>query len=247
MMVGVNEPWYGWLAEGFNQYMNNLSGAAFRDTTPRLNGTGRSYGRIAGLEAEPPMMWDANYDGPMYSFVTYGKAPLMLSMLGAVVGDSAVQRAMSGYAKAWRFKHPSPWDYMFYMDNALHQDLGWFWYYWLFSTATVDNSITGVKTSGAQVTVSVRQDGDMPSPVVLDVTFAGKPPSVAGLKNATVSGNTVRVTYPVDVWFDGRRTFDAVMRFSGQKITTVVVDPDQRFPDSNEADNTWPRQANSGS
>jgi hypothetical protein len=247
MMVGVNETWYGWMDEGFNQYMNNLSGAAFRDTTPRLNGTGRSYGRIAGLEAEPPMMWDANYDGPMYSFVTYGKAPLMLSMLGAVVGDSAVQRAMSGYAKAWRFKHPSPWDYMFYMDNALHQDLGWFWYYWLFSTATVDNSITGVKTSGAQVTVSVRQDGDMPSPVVLDVTFAGKPPSVAGLKNATVSGNTVRVTYPVDVWFDGRRTFDAVMRFSGQKITTVVVDPDQRFPDSNEADNTWPRQANSGS
>jgi hypothetical protein len=247
MMVGVNETGYGWMDEGFNQYMNNLSGAAFRDTTPRLNGTGRSYGRIAGLEAEPPMMWDANYDGPMYSFVTYGKAPLMLSMLGAVVGDSAVQRAMSGYAKAWRFKHPSPWDYMFYMDNALHQDLGWFWYYWLFSTATVDNSITGVKTSGAQVTVSVRQDGDMPSPVVLDVTFAGKPPSVAGLKNATVSGNTVRVTYPVDVWFDGRRTFDAVMRFSGQKITTVVVDPDQRFPDSNEADNTWPRQANSGS
>ncbi|HEX6992486.1 MAG TPA: M1 family aminopeptidase, partial [Gemmatimonadales bacterium] len=243
MMVGVNETWYGWMDEGFNQYMNQLSGAAFRDTTPRLNGAGRAYGRIAGAESEPPMMWDANYDGPMYSFVTYGKAPLMLSMLGAVVGDSAVQRAMSGYAKAWRFRHPSPWDYMFYMDTALNRDLGWFWYYWLFTTASVDNSITGVKTSGAQVTVTVRQDGDMPSPVVLDITFEGSPPSVKGMKNATVSGNTVRVTYPVDTWFDGRRTFDAVLRFGGRKITKVVVDPDARFPDSNEADNVWPRQA----
>jgi hypothetical protein len=243
MMVGVNETWYGWMDEGFNQYMNQLSGAAFRDTTPRLNGAGRAYGRIAGAESEPPMMWDANYDGPMYSFVTYGKAPLMLSMLGAVVGDSAVQRAMSGYAKAWRFRHPSPWDYMFYMDTALNRDLGWFWYYWLFTTASVDNSITGVKTSGAQVTVTVHQDGDMPSPVVLDITFEGSPPSVKGMKNATVSGNTVRVTYPVDTWFDGRRTFDAVLRFGGRKITLGVVDPDARFPDSNEADNVWPRQA----
>ncbi len=51
-------------------------------------------------------MWDANYGGPMYSFQAYGKAPLMLSMLGGIVGDSAVWHAMSDYAKAWRFKHP---------------------------------------------------------------------------------------------------------------------------------------------
>lgn len=247
MMVGVNETWYGWMDEGFNQYMNNLSGAAFRDTTPRLNGAGRSYGRIAGVETEPPMMWDANYDGPMYSFVTYGKAPLMLSMLGEIVGDTAVQRAMSGYAKAWRFRHPSPWDYMFYMNKALNRDLGWFWYYWLFTTAGVNNSITGVKTSGSQVTITVHQDGDMPSPVVLEITFAGTPPSVNGLKNATVSGNTLRVTYPVDVWFGGRQSFDAVLRTSGQQITRVVVDPDARFPDADEADNVWPRSASGGS
>jgi hypothetical protein len=246
MMVGVNETWYGWMDEGFNQYMNMLSGAAFRDTTPRLNGTGRAYQGMPSNEREPPMMWDANYDGPMYGFVTYGKAPLMLSMLGAIVGDSAVQRAMSGYAHAWRFKHPSPWDYMFYMDKALNRDLGWFWNAWLFETAIVDNSITDVTTKGAQVTVKVHQDGDMPSPVVLDITFSGRPPSVGGMKNAKVSGNTIRVTWPVDVWFDGRRTFDAVMRFSGQKIVKVVVDPDARFPDSDQADNVWPRSGSGG-
>jgi hypothetical protein len=51
----------------------------------------------------------------------------MLSALGGVVGDSAVQRAHRAWADAWRFKHPSPWDYVFFMDRALGRDLGWFW------------------------------------------------------------------------------------------------------------------------
>ena len=88
------------------------------------------------------MMWNANYAGPsMYSFTTYAKTPLMLSMLGGIVGDDNVQRAMSDYAKAWAFKHPSPWDYIFFMNNALKQDLNWFWYYWLWTTESVDGSI----------------------------------------------------------------------------------------------------------
>ena len=93
-------------------------------------------------------MWDANYGGPMYGFQAYLKAPMMLSMLGGVVGDSAVWDAMSAYAAAWRFKHPSPWDYAFFMDQALHRDLGWFWYSWLFTTDAVDGSIERVRDVG---------------------------------------------------------------------------------------------------
>ncbi|MFI5235224.1 MAG: M1 family metallopeptidase, partial [Gemmatimonadales bacterium] len=141
MMVGINETWYGWMDEGFNQYMNRLSSFDFRNLPANNDSLGQRYGRISGAELEAPMMWDANYGGPLYSFTTYGKAPLMLSALGGIVGDSAVWRAMSAYAKTWRFKHPSPWDFMFAMDHELHRDLGWFWYYWLFTTESVDGSI----------------------------------------------------------------------------------------------------------
>ena len=65
----------------------------------------------------------------------------MLSMLGGIVGDAAVQKAMSEYTKAWAFKHPSPWDFVNFMNNALKQDLNWFWYYWLWTTESVDGSI----------------------------------------------------------------------------------------------------------
>ena len=33
------------------------------------------------------MMWPKNYGGPGVQFDTYSKTPLMLSMLGGIVGD----------------------------------------------------------------------------------------------------------------------------------------------------------------
>ena len=125
MTVSNNETWYGWMDEGFNQYMNILSGADSRRSAPNLNGLGQSYGRTSGNEAEPPMMWNANYAGPgFYGFTTYNKMPLLLSMLGGIVGDTAVQRAQSAWGTTWSWKHPSPWDWMFFMNDALKARAG---------------------------------------------------------------------------------------------------------------------------
>ncbi len=242
MMVGVNETWYGWMDEGFNQYMNIFSDADRSGRPGTADGKGQSYGYMSGSEAEGTLMWDANYGGPNYSFQAYSKAPMMLSMLGGIVGDSAVQRAMSEYAKAWRFKHPSPWDYAFFLDNALHKDLGWFWYYWLFTTESVEGSIQDVATAGAVTTVTVRQDGQMPSPVVLKVDFAATGPAIRQMANSVELGRaSALVTFPVDVWFNGSRTFKAALNFGGRKIEKITLDPSGRFPDKDAKDNVWPR------
>ncbi len=243
MTVGTNETWYGWMDEGFNQYMNILSAADAAGRAPVLDGLGQSYGRTAGNEAEPPMMWNANYAGPQfYGFTTYQKTPLMLSMLGGVVGDSAVQRAHREWAEAWRFKHPSPWDWMFFMNKALGRDLGWFWNGWLFSTSSVDGRIARVTTAGARTSVVVRQDGDMPSPVLLEVKFAATGPAIRPMRNAVMTDSvTALVTYPVDVWFRGARSFTADLAFGGRAIERITFDPQCRFPDRNPADNAWVR------
>jgi hypothetical protein len=241
MMVGVNETQYGWMDEGFNQYMNILSGAAYQNKPPKLDSVGMQWGRSAGSEGMPPMMWDGNYAGPAYGFVTYGKAPMMLSALGGVVGDTAVTRAMSAYAVAWRFKHPSPWDYMFFMNHALNRDLGWFWYYWLFTTESVDESIANVATQGGRTRVTVRQSGEMPAPVVLQVDFDSAGPAIRPAANAVISGNSAVVTYPVDVWFRGSRTYVAELNFGTRRIQKITLDPQNRFPDRDAKDNVWPR------
>jgi hypothetical protein len=168
----------------------------------------------------------------------------MLSMLGGIVGDSAVQQAMSDYTRAWSFKHPSPWDYINFMNKALGQDLNWFWYYWLWTTESVDGSIADVTTTGGRTTVSVRQDGQMPSPVVLKVQFESSGPAIKPMANAKmVDDTTAIVTWPVDVWFIGNRTFQATLDFGGRPITSITLDPGCRFPDHDPGDNVWPKPA----
>lgn len=226
MMLGTNETWYGWMDEGFNTYMNVLSAADVRGEPADLTGRGQSYGQISGNEEEAPSMYVTNYGGSMYGFQTYVKAPMMLAMLGGIVGDDAVQAAMSAYTHTWAFKHPSPWDFMFFMSNELEMDLGWFWYYWLFTTERVDGSIANVSMTGGRTTVTVHQAGQMPSPVVLDVEFA--------------DGSTERLSWPVDVWFGGAKTFEATINVAaGRDITKITLDPDGRFPDRDPSDNVW--------
>lgn len=241
MMVGTNETMYGWMDEGFNTYMNILSAADNRGRKASLDGRGASYGQRSGNEDEPSMMWTANYAGNQYGFQTYAKAPLMLSMLGGMVGDEAVQKAMSKYTHAWAFKHPSPWDYVFFMSNELGIDLGWFWYYWLWTTESCDGSIQAVKDGENATTVTVHQAGQMPSPVVLHIEFEEPDAQREAMTNAVPQDDgSVIVTWPVDVWFDGSRTFEAKLAYATSDIKKITLDPGGRFPDANKGDNVWP-------
>lgn len=245
MVVANNETWYGWMDEGFNQYMNLLSDADAQGKAPVLDGLGQSYGRTANNEAEAPMMWNANYAGPQfYGFTTYSKTPLMLSALGGIVGDSAVLRAHREFGVAWMFKHPSPWDWMFSMERSLGRDLGWFWNAWLFGTESVEQRLVSVVPQGIRTRVTVAQDGQMPAPIVLEVKFASTGPAIRPMRNMVMlDATTARVTVPVDVWFDGRRQHAVDLVVGGRKIEQVTLDPQGRFPDRDPADNVWPRAA----
>ncbi|MHB0947811.1 MAG: M1 family metallopeptidase [Gemmatimonadaceae bacterium] len=243
MVVSNNETWYGWMDEGFDQYMNVLSDADAAAKVPSFDRMGQDDGRlVSGEEAEPPMMWNANYAGPrFYGFTTYSKTPMVLSMLGGIVGDSAVQRAIREYARDWMFRHPSPWDFMFSMNRLLGRDLGWFWYYWLFTTERVDGSIAGVEREGDRTVVSVRQDGQMPAPVVLRVQFAPLGGAIRPMPNMRMENETTGiVSWPVEVWFGGSRTFRAVID-AGRGVEKVTLDPFGRFPDNDPSNNRWPR------
>ena len=243
MVVSNNETWYGWMDEGFNQYMNVLSAADRANRPASFDGSGQDYGKVSGDESEAPMMWNANYDGPTrYGFTTYSKTPMMLSALGGIVGDSAVQRAHREWAQAWMFKHPAPWDYMFFMNRALGKNLDWFWFSWLFTTESVDGRIESVTNDGINTRVVVQQNGQMPAPIILRLKFASTGPPIRAMSNSvSVDETTVDVTYPVDVWFGGNRSYTANLVLGGRKIESVTLDPDRRFPDRDASDNVWPR------
>jgi hypothetical protein len=122
----------------------------------------------------------------------------------------------------------------------LGRDLGWFWNSWLFTTESVDGRLASVKTQGIRTTVTVAHDGNMPAPILLEVRFVPNGPAIRPMKNAVMTDSiTALVTWPVDVWFGGRRSVAVDLVFGGRKIERITLDPARRFPDRTPTDNQW--------
>jgi hypothetical protein len=104
----------------------------------------------------------------------------------------------------------------------------------------VNGSIVRVQMKGETTRVSVRQDGQMPAPVVLRVEFAEDGPDLLPMDNAQLQDDgSAIVSWPVDVWFSGQRIFHAQLSFGSRKIVKITLDPFGRFPDNNTRDNDW--------
>ena len=51
----------------------------------------------------------------------------------------------------------------------------------------------------------------------------------------------LRVTRPVDVWFDGDRVYELRLPAKLADLERLELDPRGRFPDGFRGDNVWPR------
>ena len=76
---------------------------------------------------------------------------------------------------------------------------------------------------------------------MVDVTFR-QPRGVGGIVGAEALGpQTLRVTRPVDVWFDGGRVYELRLPATLADLERLELDPRGRFPDGLRGDNVWPR------
>lgn len=226
MMVGSNETRYGFMDEGLNEYIDAIAGA--RMTRGRADPQFRASGylRVAGSETESPMMWLNEYMGPGSGTATYSKAPLALYALGAIVGDSAVQRALAAYAAAWKYKHPTPYDFFFSMNKSLGKNLDWFWYEWFFTTFTLDQGIQSVRVDGGAAEITIRDKGDLVMPAIVRIDFT--------------DGTTGTRSIAAERWFPGSRTLTERIPLGGRTIRSVTIDPENRLPDLDRSNNVWP-------
>jgi hypothetical protein len=152
----------------------------------------------------------------------------MILLRDQLVGAERFDAAFREYIRRWAWKHPTPADFFRTMDDALGEDLSWFWHSWFYTTETLDQAVESVVTitdSAGRVTsrIFLRNVGAMVMPVTLDVTLD--------------DGTVQRLRLPVEVWYGGDHYVAAVP--GPRRVTTVVVDPDSVFPDVNRGNNRW--------
>jgi hypothetical protein len=226
MIVGSNERRFMWMDEGMNTFINGYASNAFNHGE-YADTSNAAVGLTKGLmkEKEPLMTApEVSNNGGMYYF----KTKLALNILrNEVLGPDRFDYAFKMYIKRWAYKHPQPDDFFRTMNDAAGDNLNWFWKEWFYTTWTLDQAVTGVKyvkddpSKGALITIE--NFGRMALPVSLKVT--------------SEDGSIQLIKLPVEVWQRGSKW--TLKCNSKAKITSVIIDPDKRLPDTDRGNNVY--------
>jgi peptidase M1-like protein len=239
MIVGSDERLYPWMDEGFNTFIDWFSfRARYPDDTTRIQalefGSMRAYQQFLrtyrGVETPIMETQDRAPNGLMSGWNAYGKPAVALHFLREQVVDStAFDDAFREYVRRWAFKHPRPADFFRTMDNALGEDLSWFWRGWFLRSDHLDQAVDSVvqRDSAGQTLTRVFLSSrlEMVAPVELLVGSA--------------DGSTRTVKLPVETWLRGQRSVWALVTPAAAKPARIEIDPRGVYPDVDRSNNVW--------
>ena len=233
MIVGSNERLYGWMDEGFNTFINDLSTDAFNkgEYRPRGKTNMHDAGRFFTNSTLEPILSNGpdNLKERNNGTLLYSKPAVGLQLLREqILGEKRFDYAFQTYIRNWAFKHPTPDDFFRTMENAAGESLQWFWRGWFVHNWKHDVAVKEVK---------YRDSNDFTKGCIITIENLEKLVMPVELEVKMKNGKTVRVKLPVDIWM---RNLSWTFPFaSDAEIESVTYDPDKVFPDSNESNNTW--------
>ena len=100
-----------------------------------------------------------------YGAIAYKKTAAVFAFLRQYLGTERFDEAMQQYFEDWKFKHPSPIDMRTSLENSCGEDLGWFFDGFIDTAAKNDWAISSVKRNNTSTSVTVKNKGEMTSPV----------------------------------------------------------------------------------
>ena len=227
MIVGSNERRHGWLDEGLNMFMNHYSTLSFNqgEYRSRMNDAKRvAFSMLLDPTREtihtyPDILQEKNIGAAVY----YKPALGFLMLREYIVEPERFDKAFKAYIKAWAFKHPQPNDFFSFMDNALGENLSYFWKSWFYSNDNIDLAIADVLQEKDKVIVVLENKGQIPMSVEFEVEYT--------------DGTFVDYRLPVEIWH--RCDLWKYSIDTNKEVKAVRLDPRNKVVDVNPANNQW--------
>ncbi len=127
--------------------------------------------KFYGVSRNAFMGWDVPLDAPItgkianaQSIIDYDKPYFVLGMLARYCGGDSLDKALSQYAAAYRYRHSSTRELESFLERATGRDLGPFFSAFVSGTKSVDYELSGTvnqpSSAGYRADFRVRDNGD---------------------------------------------------------------------------------------
>ncbi|NDC78875.1 MAG: hypothetical protein EBZ67_13560, partial [Chitinophagia bacterium] len=246
MMMGTNESLHAWMDEGFTSYgearvANFLDGG--QDPNPHLPAF-QSYMRLARSEHNEPLTTHSDQYASNYAYSTnaYSKGEVFLEQLGYIVGADVRDRILLAYYDRWRFKHPTPADFIRVAEELSGLQLDWYRTFFVNTNKTIDYAIDSLWEEKGRMRIRLRNAGTMPMPVDLELRFKDGSRETAYIPQYLMFGTKANEEPSVKrtvgtpwKWTHPTYTIEIERRLTDLK--SLEIDPRQRTADMERRNN----------
>ena len=247
-VLATNEARHEWMDEGFtsfisalcmNQIMEQNSDNPFQDSY-------QGYYSLAVSGREQPLSTHADrYSfNSGYGISAYSKGAVFLAQLGYVIGQDKLMESIRRYFEDFKFKHPTPNDFIRSAEKVSGMELEWYLLDWTQTTNTIDYGIKSVDADGSGTRISLERIGLMPMPVDLLVVFQDDSSKVFYMPLQMMRGEKENPYSGIDWevrpdWPWAQQEYSFRIDVPREQIKAILIDPSQLMADINPENNGW--------
>ena len=247
-LLATNETKHEWMDEGFTTYISVLAEDKVMEQNKDfpLERAYSVYRQLATSGAEQPQTTHA--DRYRYNFAygasAYSKGAVFLSQLGYIIGKENLDRTLQRYYEEWKFKHPTPNDFIRVAEKVSGAELSWYLDEWTKTTNTVDYGIKDVKVDvqGRQTIITLERIGLMPMPIEVEVTLENGSKEMYYLPLRIMRWEKSGMENVEDDWAWAFPTYDLTLPVANYAVEKVEIDPSGKMADVNLDNNVFSKQ-----
>ncbi len=246
-VVGINENYYEWMDEGFTSYAQDQTLAFLRGSVDGAQkGNYNAYFSLTKSGKEEPMSTHADHYSTNYAYsrAAYIKGAVALAQMNYLVGEANTLKAQKKFYNQWKFKHPSPNDWIRVFEKETGLELDWYLDYFVNTTHTIDYAVDNVQNNDSnQATVTLRRIGGMPMPIEVYVTLKDGSKKLYYTPLSIMRGEKEneseidRIVLPDWPWTNP--TYQFVINEPMDEIKSIQIDESGYMADVNKENNQW--------
>ena len=174
-ILATNEMKHEWMDEGFTTYISTIAtDKVLKENKifPLINAY-LGYYNLALSGVEQPQQTNANRYAYNYAYESsaYNKGAVFLSQLGYIIGKENLNTSLKIYFEEFKFKHPTPRDFIRIAERVSGILLNWYLTDWTQTTNTIDYKISGVSKLDNKTIIDLERVGMMPMPLEILISF----------------------------------------------------------------------------